>query len=132
MRDRDVLRQCPALQLPHTRRKESVEEAPGPKVAEALEEGDDHEADIYNHIELMLFDSILNAVDRHPAENVRIANPNAHLEIESRVREFVLSYELKDKIGNKYQSIEVPIDIKDERPDGGILEVEVEMKWGQS
>jgi hypothetical protein len=73
--------------------------------------------------------AILNAVDRHPAENVRMANPNAHLEIESRVREFVLSYELKDKIGNKYQSIEVPIDIKDERSGGGMLEIEVETEW---
>ncbi|MWG33792.1 hypothetical protein [Halomarina oriensis] len=109
--------------------REEFDDATLEWIAEALEKGDDHEADIYEHIEVMLLDSILNAVDRHPAENVRITNPNAHLEIESRVREFVLSYELKDKVGNEYQSIRVPIDIKDERSDGGILEVEVETKW---
>lgn len=99
------------------------------RIVAALEEGEEHEAEIYDHIEVMLLDSILNAVDRHPAENVRMTNPNAHLEIESRVREFVLSYNLKDKIGNKYNSIEVPIRINDKRPDGGRLEIEVETEW---
>ena len=78
--------------------REEFDDATLEWIARALEGGDEHEADIYEHIEVMLLDSILNAVDRHPAENVRMANPNAHLEIESRVREFVLSYELKDKI----------------------------------
>ncbi|WP_152424765.1 hypothetical protein [Natronococcus jeotgali] len=109
--------------------RDEFDEATLERIVDALEEGEEHEAEIYDHIEVMLLDSILNAVDRHPAENVRMANPNAHLEIESRVREFVLSYDLKDKIGNEYKSIEVPINIDDKRPDGGILEVEVETEW---
>jgi len=99
------------------------------RIVDALEEGEEHEAEIYDHIEVMLLDSILNAVDRHPAENVRVANPNAYLEIESRVREFILRYELKDKIGNEYDSIELPISVDDNRPNGGIIEVEVETDW---
>jgi hypothetical protein len=109
--------------------RKEFDEATLERIADALEEGEEHKAEIYDHIEVMLLDSILNAVDRHPAENVRMANPNAHLEIESRVREFVLSYGLKDKIGNEYKSIEVPIHIDDKRSDGGILEVEVETEW---
>lgn len=109
--------------------REEFDEATLERIVDALEEGEEHEAEIYDHMEVMLLDSILNAVDRHPAENVRMANPNAHLEIESRVREFVLSYDLKDKIGNEYKSIEVPINIDDKRPNGGILEVDVETEW---
>jgi len=109
--------------------RKEFDEATLERIADAFEEGEEHEAEIYDNIEVMLLDSILNAVDRHPAENVRMANPNAHLEIESRVREFVLSYDLKDKIGNEYKSIEVPINIDHKRSDGGILELEVETEW---
>ena len=100
-------------------------------LADVLEEGDDEYevTPMYQHIELMLLNSILDVVDRHPTENVQLSNPHTKIEIESRMHGFVVRYRLRDNHGNEYDPVEVPIKVEDNRENGGGVEAEINTEW---
>ena len=86
---------------------------------------------IYQHFEFMLLNSIIDVVDRHPTENVQLRKPQTTVQIESRMRGFVVQYHLSDNQGNEYESKEVPIEIEDKRDNGGMVEMEINTEWEQ-
>jgi len=98
-------------------------------------EADDEQRDmspIYQQIELMLLGSVLDLIDRHPAENVEMTNPHTTVELENEMSGIRVQYELKDTIGNEYEAIEIPIDIDDQRPDSNdLIEVDIDTDWEQ-
>jgi hypothetical protein len=98
-----------------------------------LEAGDEERdmSKLYQHFEFMLLNSIIDVVDRHPTENVQLRKPQTKVQIESRMRGFVVQYHLSDNQGNEYESIEVPIEIEDKRDDGGMVEMEINTEWEQ-
>lgn len=105
---------------------EDVEE-----LLEFLEAGEDERdmTKIYQHFEFMLLNSIIDVVNRHPIENVQLRKPQTTVQIESRMRGFVVQYHLRDNQGNQYESTEVPIEIEDKRDSGGVVEMEINTEW---
>lgn len=96
-------------------------------------DADDEERDmspIYQQIELILLGAFLDAIDRHPSENVEMANPQTTVEIDGRMHRIRIAYQLKDTIGNSYGSVEVPVEIEDNRAnDNSFIEVDVDTDW---
>lgn len=103
------------------------------QLADVIEEGEDqHEiTPMYEHIEMLLLDSILDVVDRHPTENVQLSNPNTKVQIESRMHGILVRYRLSDNHGNEYDPIEIPVDVEDTRENGGVVETEINTEWEQ-
>lgn len=103
------------------------------QLADVIEEGDDeHEVTpMYERIEMLLLNSILDVVDRHPTENVQLSNPNTTVQIESRMHGILVRYRLRDNHGNEYEPIEIPIEVEDTRENGGVAETEINTEWEQ-
>lgn len=103
------------------------------KIAKALEEGEtDREWDIskmYEFMELALVNSILDLVDRHPTEGVKMENPNTEIETESQTREITVIYKLSDRQGNEYQSVEKTVEIIDENDREGMMRGTINTNW---
>lgn len=86
---------------------------------------------IYKHFEYLLLNSILDVVDRHPADNVQMESPQTKIEIESRMDSFFIEFELSDKLENTYPSEPLEIEVEDHRDSGGIAELELETNWSE-
>ncbi|ELY97135.1 hypothetical protein C481_21141 [Natrialba asiatica DSM 12278] len=86
---------------------------------------------IYKHFEYLLMNSILDVVDRHPANNVQMQSPQTTIEIENRLNSFNIGFELSDKMGNRYESEVIEIQVEDKRTSGGIAELELNTNWNQ-
>lgn len=86
---------------------------------------------IYKHFEYLLMNSILDVVDRHPIDNVQMQSPQTTIEIESRINSFNIGFELSDKVGNRYESEIIEIQVEDERSSGGIAELELTTNWNE-
>jgi hypothetical protein len=107
------------------------------EVAEVLEEAEEmSESDsgvaavIYRFIETALLSSILNVVDRHPTENVSLANPTTKIRTKARTTELEVRIRLRDSLENEYEPEIVLIDIHDEREsETGVFETEVTTNW---
>jgi len=87
--------------------------------------------EIYKHFEYLLMNSILDVVDRHPTDNVQMQSPQTTIEIESRLNSFNIGFELSDKVGNRYESEIIEIQVEDERDSGGIAELELTTNWNE-
>ncbi|NLV05291.1 hypothetical protein GOC83_03980 [Haloarcula rubripromontorii] len=92
------------------------------------DQGDDREV-VYQQLELVMLNSLLDMVDRHPAENVQLSNPNTKVEIEGRITEFVVEFHLSDREENDYETVEVAVEVDDQRSDGGMIEAEINTEW---
>lgn len=101
------------------------------QLADVLEEGDDERdfKPVYEHVELMLLNSILDVVERHPTENVQLQNPHTSVQIQSKLRGFTVVYRLSDNHGNVYDPTKVQIEVQDNRDDGGVVETEINTEW---
>lgn len=84
---------------------------------------------IYSRVEMMLVDSILDIVDRHPTENVSLNSPQTRIKAEAKVTELEVIIRLSDKKNNEYEPKIIEIDIEDERDQGGIFESEIMTNW---
>ncbi|MFK5604775.1 hypothetical protein [Haloferax volcanii] len=100
------------------------------QVVEA-ENSDFDMGEIYKHFEYLLMNSILDVVDRHPTDNVQMQSPQTTIEIESRLNSFNIGFELSDKVGNRYESEIIEIQVEDERHSGGIAELELTTNWNE-
>jgi len=100
------------------------------QVVEA-ENSDIDMGEIYKHFEYLLMNSILDVVDRHPTDNVQMQSPQTTIEIESRLNSFNIGFELSDKVGNRYESEIIEIQVEDERNSGGIAELELTTNWNE-
>lgn len=103
------------------------------QIAKALEEGDtDKEWDIssmYEFLELALVNSILDIVDRHPTEGVRVENPNREFETDENTTEISVIYRLSDRENNDYQSVRHDVNIIDRRETNDMVGIEINTNW---
>lgn len=88
-------------------------------------------SEVYKHFEYLLMNSIIDVVERHPADNVQMKSPNTTIEIESRLNSFNIGFELSDKVGNEYESEVIEIQVEDQRDSGGIAELELTTNWNE-
>lgn len=111
-------------------KKELLELAKILEEAEAASSSDsDVAAVIYRFIETALLSSILNVVDRHPAEGVSLSKPQTKVKTEAKAREINIEIKLKDNLDNEYESEHIIVEINDERESGGVFETEIETNW---
>lgn len=101
------------------------------ELAGVLEDGNEKYeiTPMYEHIEMLLLNSILDVVDRHPTENVQLSNPHTKVEIKSRMHGILVRYRLRDNHGNEYEPVEIPIEVEDTRENGGVIEAEINTEW---
>lgn len=84
---------------------------------------------IYEFIEMFLLSSILNVVERHPADNVSLLSPETTIKTEAKAREINISIWLSDKMDNDYDPERISVRIEDKRDNGGIFEAAVVTNW---
>jgi hypothetical protein len=107
------------------------------EVANVLEEAEtesktdsDVAAIIYRFIETALVSSILNVVDRHPAENVSLSSTSTKIKTKTRATEMEIKIKLKDNLDNHYEPEIVVIEIDDTRDESaGVFETDIETNW---
>ena len=96
-----------------------------------LEEGDSNEdvLGVSNAVELLLMNSIIDMVDRHPAEKIQLDSPNTKIDIDSEVTAVDVIYHLRDVEGNRYDSTTVHIDIEESSTAGFEFSRDINTEW---
>jgi hypothetical protein len=72
---------------------------------------------IYTRIEDLLLDLLLDLLERHPTDNVKLANAQTKIRAKIELPMETIKIRLKyiDPVQNEYSPIEIPIDIEDRR-----------------
>lgn len=111
--------------------EEMMEVANALEEAENMSESDsDVAAVIYRFIETAMLTSILNVVDRHPAENVSLEKPKTKIRTKARTTEVEVNIRLRDSLENEYEPETIVIDVEDNRQkEAGVFETEINTNW---
>lgn len=101
------------------------------EIAKILREGDEDKETlgVYKAIELLLMNSIIDMVDRHPTENIKLDNPKTKISFDTEVNSITVFYHLRDVEGNRYDSLQVTIEVEDGQKDKFDFSREIETNW---
>jgi len=100
-------------------------------IADILKE-DDEERDtlgVYKAIELLLINSFIDMVDRHPAENIQLESAKTTIDLSSEIKSTEITYRLRDVESNEYEHTKISIDVDDGPEDTIDFETEINTEW---
>ena len=89
---------------------------------------------IYSRIEDLLLDLLIDLLERHPTDNVKLANVQTKIKAKIELPMEIIKIRLRytDPIENEYPPVEIPIKIEDKRGDKRKTVIEIPItieKW---
>lgn len=84
------------------------------------------------HLENLLIESLIFYFDKHPADNVTLAQGRPATFIESATRQLRIRFRYRDALMNEYEPVEVSIPVEDKRRETQTsFELPINLKWIQ-